>query len=288
MSSGPGEMEVYRSKDGAEIAVVAATWHLNPKVTFDSLRLEFERNPGKAWRNYGSRLDGAAEASLKDPDLLQRTVNRVRLHPWEEDRQMFATWFRGRPGVRHFIHIDLAKNRDRAGVAMVHRDGKTGVVTVDFMDSIAARAGREIDIAEVRRRYVYEMTARGFHIERVTYDQWNSLESLQELKSRGYTADELSADKTMEPYDTLFDLINTGKLDFYLHPRFMREVEQLRLVGGKKYDHPKGGSKDISDAVACATHSALTFALDNPAAAPARIRVHRRTSLAPSATSLYD
>jgi len=58
-------MEILRSTDGSEIGIVAATWELNPKVTFDSLADEFKRNPSKAWRNYGSVISTSIDAASR-------------------------------------------------------------------------------------------------------------------------------------------------------------------------------------------------------------------------------
>lgn len=273
---GPGEIEIYRSQNGAEIAVIAATWHVKPEITFESLQMEFQRDPVKAWRNYGSRLSASDDTPLRDPEQVNTFANRSRLHPYDHDHACWFDWFRGEPGVDYFLHLDLSKNRDRTGIALVHRIRATGVVVVDFMDAISARAGKEIQFADLRETYVYDLTNRGFFIRLVTTDQWNSVDLRQILANRGYLVDECSADKTMEPYDTLFDLLLDGKLDYYLHSVFIREMQKIRRVNGKKYDHPKGGSKDVSDAVACAAFKAIEYELENPYIGPSTIKVIRR------------
>jgi hypothetical protein len=262
--NGPGEIELYRSKDGTEIAVIAATWHMQPKTTFESLQAQLRRDPVKFWRNYGSKLTGATESPLRDPQTVNLLANRQREAPWDFATNSFASWFQGVPGLGYFIHFDLAKSRDKAGVAVVHRDQTSQKIVVDFMDGVSGKNGSEIQISDLRELYIYELTKRGFMILGVSYDQWNSLESQQTLKRQGYLVDEVSADKTMEPYDTLFDLLSNGNLDYYLHPLFVRELQQLRRIAGKKYDHPKGGSKDVTDAVACAIANLIQFETNNP------------------------
>lgn len=170
--SGPGEIEVYRSEDGAELAVVGATWHLQPKTTFESLHMELERDPVKFWRNYGSKLTGSSESPLRDPEAANTLANRNRSTPWDHSRQEFYAHFRGEPGAVYFIHFDLAKNHDSAGVALVHRDADTRKVVVDFMDGVVGQNGSEIQIAHLREQYVYELTKRGFEIRKISYDQW--------------------------------------------------------------------------------------------------------------------
>ncbi len=262
--SGPGEIEVYRSEDGAELAVVGATWHLQPKTTFESLHMELERDPVKFWRNYGSKLTGSTESPLRDPETVNALANRGRSSPWDYAKNAFESWFRGEPGVTYFMHIDLAKNHDSAGISLTHRDRASKKIVVDFMDGVVGKNGHEIQIAHLRELYIYELQKRGFSIHTISYDQWQSLESQQILKNQGYNVVECSADKTMAPYDTLFDLLLTQQLDYYLHAQFVRELQQLRRLGGKKYDHPKSGSKDVSDAVACSVWKLIEFELENP------------------------
>lgn len=265
-------MEVWRSRDGSEIAVVAATWELNRKVTFESLQPEFKRNPAQAWRNYGSKVGGGIIGAIKDPNAVIAHVNQMRMDPWDYRNHKLHEYLRGRKGVRYFMHFDLSKNNDRTGIALVHREA-TGVVIVDFMHAIQAKPGKNIDYEELRD-FVYWFHAHGFVIEMVTYDQWQSEETRQVLEKKGFKTDARSADKTPAPYDTIIDMLLNDRLDYYNHPIFLREMQQLR-TNGLKYDHPKGGSKDVSDAVACATWTAINYELENPKEAPGKLRVIR-------------
>lgn len=281
---GPGALEIWRSKDGSEIAVKAPTWYLNPKITFESLHADFMRNPVLAWRNFGSEVKHNVEAALKDPDTMLDHLDARRQTPWDEVRNTFHGWFRGRPSTRYYIHFDLSKNRDRTGIAMVHRE-KTGQVAVDFMLAVVPQPGKDINFADLRDRFVYEMTRRGFHVEMVTYDGFQSDETRQVLEEKGYRTDYCSADRNTDAYDTLIELILGGRLSYYSFPIFIAEMEELKLVNGIKYDHPKKnrqgkpGSKDVADAVACSTLTAIRDELDNPKPLPGSIRVHRNTSL---------
>lgn len=256
-------MEVYKSADGTELAVTAATWELNQKVTFASLAPEFKSNPVKAWRNYGSVVGkGGGSPALKDPNAMLEHINIQHVDPWDRTREKFYDDFMGRRRVRYFMHIDLAKNKDAAGIACVHRE-PTGVVVVDFMHAVKAKPTKNIMFADLREQYIYALNARGFHIEMVTFDQWNSEESRQILEGHGFKTDQVSADKSPAPYDTLIELILNDRLDYYNHPIFIREMQNLQ-TNGAKYDHLKHGSKDVSDAVACAAWMAINYQLENP------------------------
>lgn len=281
-------MEIYRTKDGSEIAVRATTWEMNPKITFESLADEFVRNPLLAWRNYGSEVKHNLEAALKDPNTMIDHIDRARQIPYDFTYNRFEPWFRGRHAARYFIHFDLSKNKDKTGVAMVHRE-KSGFVVVDFMLRVEPEPGKNIHFATMRERFIYEMTKRGFHIELVTYDGWGSEETRQVLEEKGYKTDYCSADRDTDAYDTLIEQITTDRISYYNYGPFIQEMEELKLVNGVKYDHPKKtrqgmpGSKDVADAVACSTLMAIRYELDNPAPPPGAVRVHR----APTSRRMY-
>lgn len=119
---------------------------------------------------------------------------------------------------------------------------------------------------EVRFQSIIDFVAeelvqrRGFNITLVTYDGWQSAGEIQRLNERGITAKLLSCDKTSGPADTLKGLIYNGLADYYAHPVFMREAEELVELGNGKVDHPdlspkrsveegdNRGSKDVWDA----------------------------------------
>lgn len=180
-------MEVWQSLEGTEIAIVAASWHLNDKITFTGLADEFRRDPVKAWRNYGSRVQFSMETALKDPTILDQRVNTARTDPYRAESRRFEPWFRGKPGALYFLHIDLAKNKDGAGVGLVHQEpalDHTGRPilredrpvwrnVVDLVHREVAPFGAEIDFSWVREQFVFELVRRGFNLRLVTTDQWN-------------------------------------------------------------------------------------------------------------------
>lgn len=175
--------------DGTEIAVIAASWHLNDKITFAGLTPEFIREPAKAWRNYGSRVSFSLETALKDPEALDRVLNHARSDPYRSESQMFEPWFRGKPLTKYFLHLDLAKNKDGAGVALVHQEPRLDAVgrpvvrdgrqvwcnVVDLVHREVAPFSKEIDFKWLREKFVFELVARGFNIVLVSTDQWNCL-----------------------------------------------------------------------------------------------------------------
>ena len=94
------------------------------------------------------------------------------------------------------------------------------------------------------------MRDRGFPIAQVSYDGWQSIDSIQILNQQNITAELLSVDRTIEPHETLKSCIQDNRINYYPHQVFFDEIQGLELVKGEKIDHPPKGSKDVADAVA--------------------------------------
>jgi hypothetical protein len=185
-------------------------------------------------------------------------------------------------GALYAIHADMAVTGDRAGVAMSHVEGynvevdpetKEEIylprVTVDFATYWAADAGavhpltdralpREIQIRWFRG-LVMELIRRGFPIESVSMDGFQSVDSLQILASRGLEARKYSLDRTPEGYKTLRDVMYSGRLTGPQVHLLIEEIAALNKFNNGKIDHLPGGSKDIADAVAGSVVGAIVI-----------------------------
>lgn len=172
--------------------------------------------------------------------------------------------------AKYFIHIDLAKGAyDYAGFALVHSYRKTPTIIgyyVDFVVQLKPE-GNEVDFEKVRD-FVYSLQDKGFDLTLVSLDQWNSTDFMQQLTKKGIPNKLQSVDRSLQPYNTLKDLLYQELISFYGNPILLRELNELQLIGGK-VDHPKEsmqrlkeegkkqGSKDCADAVAGAIYAAI-------------------------------
>lgn len=233
--------EVYRC--GNILGVRASTWCMSPKVTKESFASDFIKSYYQAARDFGSQPPSAAQPLVHDEGLAERRTNFKRASPivWSDDGESFkfAPWFRGE-GFEYFIHNDMAKNRDAAGVSMGHYDASRDMVVIDMMLELKAPKGGELRL-EMFKQLVFELEALGFSIGMVSFDQWQSLSIQQELTLKGYNVKQYSVDRTTEAYDTLVELILGSKIDYYYDATFIREFHELSLIEGKKVDHPEGG-----------------------------------------------
>jgi hypothetical protein len=233
---------------------------------------EFKQNPERAMRDYGAQPSLAIEGFFNDPDIIVVKSNKERNHPWNEKLGDFEEWFwnyrssKDYDSDKRFIHIDLGLNKegmgDCAGIAMGKFDGwverksvegkieKRPKIKIDFMLQIKAPSAKdEIQFEDVRQ-IVYRLKDIGYNIHKVTFDGWQSVDSVQTLKSGGINADFLSVDRNPEAYYTLKGALLDDRLDYYHYKPLISELQMLEELKGKKIDHPRGGSKDVADAVA--------------------------------------
>lgn len=219
----------------------------------------------------------AESSSLQDPDR--------RIRGWEPVFT-FDPSFRVVPGARYAIHADLAIKGDRAGISMSHveRWEEREIVSVDdsgyvtrrqtvvpiirndftvaFTADIAATDPHTIDVdtgkekvlaREIQIRWVrdliYKLIAMDFYIGLVTYDGFQSADSMQILESHGIETDRVSTDRDPDLWKTLKDVASEARLRMPYNDLLQKELEALSRVNGK-VDHPPSGSKDLADALA--------------------------------------
>lgn len=168
-----------------------------------------------------------------------------------------------------FVHVDLSLTGDRCGIAIVKVAGHISVANKEGLSellphyvleqgiTIKPSTTHELDIVEVRKWIVALKEYYGFNIHTVSYDGFQSSESMQMLRRVGIMSVKISVDTTMEPYELLKAAIYQDRFDCQDH-----EILKLELTGlehnnrKKKIDHPVRGTKDLADAAAGAVFSA--------------------------------
>lgn len=176
------------------------------------------------------------------------------------------------PSRPRFIHIDLAKNRDCAGFSMgcsydsifVNARTPEGIATqmrvpkiwVDIIIRIRAAAGDQIDFEKIRH-FVGYLRRIGFRIAQVSFDQYQSTDSMQLLSKQGFKTQYISVDRSDNNYQDLRMSYAQQRISCYPYPPLADELRQLIWYPNqKKVDHPDmawgggPGSKDVADAVA--------------------------------------
>ena len=262
----------FDAKYRADPAEAAAKYECKP---FRSSAPYF-RNP----ENFQTSVDSEQQPLSLDYEILHRTSNITGkpVASWEP-KYHFDPGLQPRQGARYAIHADLAIKGDRAGVAMSHierwethkvvRTDDNGTATVheeirpvvrnDFTiyyeADIGAEPAREIQIRWVRE-LVTTLIARGFFICQVTYDGFQSVDSMQLLTYQGIETQRVSTDRDPSIWKSLKDIASEGRLRMPYDQLLIDELEGLSEVNGK-VDHPPAGSKDLADAFACSIVGAL-------------------------------
>lgn len=172
------------------------------------------------------------------------------------------------PSRPRYVHIDLSRNADRCGIAMLRFDGMREVsrsskgkddtpmkellpvAVVEMSCSIAPDANNEIDVAEVRAFVKHLRTKYGYPIRGVSYDGVDSRESIQAWRKDGMRATMVSVDRTSVPYKQFRDAMYDTRVILQNDDEVLSEILDLEYDEDKdKVDHSVNGSKDVSDAI---------------------------------------
>jgi phage terminase large subunit-like protein len=164
------------------------------------------------------------------------------------------------------VHVDLAQKHDHCAVALAHIDHWVTMkiagqmkeaspkVVVDAVRWWTPTKDKSVDFADVRD-YILELRHRGFNIKLVTFDRWNSHDMMQQMIAYGMKSEILSVAK--KHYDDMQMVVVEERLVGPKINLLIEELLQLRIIKDK-VDHPRKGSKDLSDAVCGAIYNAVS------------------------------
>ncbi len=210
--------------------------------------------------SYERRLPGGATEEAWRPI---RHPNAVRYAHWDSSLTGDCTGL----VISHVAHWTEVVRKDPFGEEY---EELAPVTETDLILRIKPPPGDEIMLSDVRS-ILYQFMGHGFNIGYVSMDQYQSADSLQQLRKRGVEAEIVSVDKTTDAYDVLKDAIYEGRTRIHHHPWLQAELRNLQRVprtsGRVKIDHPKRmtgpdgvqvpGSKDVADALAGVTFSLI-------------------------------
>lgn len=173
--------------------------------------------------------------------------------------QMYPLRFKD-PGIPRWVHVDLAITGDAAGVACGYVPGfvssRAGTdelmprIAFDFILRVLPPPGGEIKFYKIRE-LLYTLREMGLPIRWVSFDSFQSVDSVQILRQQGFATGYISVDTSTMPYDLAKAAMYEGRLEAPPHRAANREFLSLERVAKKnKIDHPVNGSKDCSDGMA--------------------------------------
>ncbi len=245
------------------------TWEVNPTVKIDSPAMvrAAREDPGDFLGRFACMPSNLTDGFFKNKQAIDDsfvTQNGV------DENGLFLDKFQPKDGAKYFVHVDLAQKHDYCAVAMAHVDSWMNVsvganykeihpiVQVDAIRYWTPTKTKSVDFADVRD-YIIALRRKGFDVRLVTFDRWNSHDTMNILTNdHGMETDTLSVDKPH--YDDFLSVMYDKRLVGPKVDLLITELKELRqLQKGTKIiiDHPRKGSKDLSDAVCGAIFNAV-------------------------------
>lgn len=244
------------------LAIQLPTWCINPNKDFTKESLERTEKAKDAVHfltSYGAKFVGTEGAKFFDPQKVEACIEINMQEP------RF-----GNPAFRYYIHLDPATTSHNYALVMVHSVPYTNKqneikrkIFVDCVKVWTPDGSGPVDLRHVEK-IVRELCGR-FPVASVTYDTFQSAQTIQNLKSFGINAFETPyrTGYITQIYGELRNLVNAGDLVLYPHPRLIGEMKSLNykiLARGfqrsfdSKSEFP---SDDCVDALAGAVFQAI-------------------------------
>jgi len=235
-----------------------ATWEFNPSKKKADFQDFYDTDPVLAKARFECDPPFARDAFIKDPLPVLRAFDAEINIETDEVEWMGLKPIREVEALdkkhKYFIHVDLGLSHSNAALGIAHK-GDEGIV-LDLVETWIPELNKEINFKEIEQ-FIIRLKTDGYKIVSVTYDNYQSISSLQELQNRNIPAKYKSIGRTREAYDTLKDLIYQEKLDGYFDKDVIEELLGLDLVYGDRIEPRPGMKKDRADAVAGAVHGVL-------------------------------
>ena len=163
-----------------------------------------------------------------------------------------------RPEEPRLAHVDLGLTGDSAGVAVgwvegfakVARSDNTfemmPVINLDLILEVKPPQGGEIEFENIRTLF-YKLREVGMNLKWISFDTFQSADSIQLLRQKGFTTGTYSMDTTSIPYDFTKSAFYDGRIKAPVHDKALSEMMRLeRNPQSGLIDHPPNFSKDCS------------------------------------------
>lgn len=231
------------------------TWCVNYDIPYESLAEERKRNPENFVIEYGAQwAKSGTYGNYFDPGLIERCI-----------RTDISAHSRPHPGFNYYLHVDPANSGDRYVAVLVAKEyyvnhlGKRRIrVRLANLWVWDPQPGIGLLFSQIDRDMLQICSI--FHPLAVTYDQFNSVSSLQLLKSHGVNAIQTSYNRSFKNkvYQNLKDMMGyypQPELWLYDDPRLILEMKALKYrptmrgISLVKDKHGEVKTDDLIDAL---------------------------------------
>ena len=246
-------------------AMKRPTWEVNPTRHIEDFKTAFMSDITDALGRFACMPPEAVDAFFKSKEKIENSFREMNIAIDEFGR--FAGWFQPEEDRVYYLHVDLAQKHDRCAVAMAHVDHWTTqrvmgsnkitapYVVVDAIRYWTPTSDKSVDFTEVKD-FILDLKRRGFDIQMVTFDRWNSHDMMAQLREYGLKSETLSVAK--KHYEDMALAIYEDRCRGPFNPILIKELLKLR-INKDKVDHPRSGSKDLADATCGAIYNAIAL-----------------------------
>ena len=246
-------------------ALKRPTWEINPTRKIEDFTIDFYTDPTDALSRFACMPPDATDAFFKNRAVIEKAFSNPKQNVDSYGR--FDDDFKPKNDKTYFMHVDLAQKHDHCAVSLAHVDGwvtmKIGEqykeaaprVVVDAVRYWTPTSSKSVDFTEVKD-YITSVRERGFNLKLVTFDRWNSHDMMQQLGVHGIKTEILSVAK--KHYEDMSLVLTEERLHGPRIQLLIDELLQLRIIKDK-VDHPRKGSKDLSDAVCGSLYNAISL-----------------------------
>jgi hypothetical protein len=178
-------------------------------------------------------------------------------------------WVLHNPNRPRAVHIDLGLSNDSCGIAIGYCNKLINIknidysteetkvdtlpqMVVDLLFTIIPKNSVDIEFSKIRSLLYYLRDTLLLPIKWVTFDGFQSVDSKQILRKKGFDVGYQSVDgkNSLLKYRALRNAIIQKTILCETHERCFVELEQLELNNKTQViDHPATGSKDTADAL---------------------------------------
>lgn len=235
-----------------------AKWILVPDDP--ELLKQAKNDPIKFMRDTVSLPTVASKPYFSNMEVVYAAIASGLINPFmDQTESLDSSWGNKREDFApRFIHVDLAQKHDAACFAMGHvksyvevaESGRVVRKPIISIDCIARFT--KLTRGEIKQEYILDQIKllynKGFDIKLITFDKYNSVKPIQDLRDEGFTCDVLSVDHTTYVpildakqengvkhestkgdvsccYHMLKQALDERRLEMFYHKNFLEEIQ---------------------------------------------------------------
>ena len=233
-----GLQEEYTYVPCKEGGIPYASWEFNPTLTREQFDEQFKRDPVLSSARFECNPPFAVDALFKDLPTLFRCFDAYQ-DEMEEIQHLgdkpIRTLGSLKRDKKYYVHVDLSLTQANCALAIAHNEGER--VVLDLLHVWTPPPNGEVDIEGVED-FIISLKDSGYNIELVTFDGFQSANSIQTLNKKNIIAERLSVDRSPAPYHTLKDLVAQNLMDGYYDEALIKEILALDLLPCLLYTSP--------------------------------------------------